>query len=159
MYEKPRNHCRQELPRAVCSGVQSRSEPKPSRVVLVMLTVNPGAASPQKILIKMGPLCSSHTTWCCSAGGAGVFCQQSKNPHLGTAVGNGLVLTGVSHYGWVCSIGRINCTNCSFSPRNQAFLKNNFLSNLLFCLLPFIHKGISDSSNLCPNNQKLIIYF
>lgn len=135
-----RNHCRQELPTAVCSSVQSRSEPKPSRVVLVMLRVNPRATSPQKIMIKMGSFCCSHTTCCCSAQGAGAFCQQSKKPHLGTAVGNGLVLTGVSHYGWVCSAGKINYTNFSCSPRNPAFLKNNFLSRLLFCLLPFTHK-------------------
>lgn len=77
-------------------------------------------------------------------------------------MGNGVDYAKVSHYGWACSAGKISYAifvQFLKGKLSQVFLKHIFLSRLLFCLPPFLHKGISGHSNLYPNNQMLLIYF
>lgn len=69
----------------------------------------------------------------------------------------------ISHHG---STGQINYANISCSPGEHWHFpsclhrhKCSFPSRLFFSLPPFICRNISDSSDLCPNNQILLIYF
>lgn len=150
-------------------GMQNRSEPESeSMSPRAILRVSLGGIPPPKItLIQMGSMCSGHITWCCC-------CPRERDCRAASMEGRASLrgcsgkwggYVKISHHG---STGQINYANISCSPRENWLRhfpsclhrhKCSFPSRLFFSLPPFICRNISDSSDLCPNNQILLIYF
>lgn len=134
-------------------------------------TLNPGVTpTPENAAIQTGSMCSSHNTrcFCCPGKGTTGLCWQREEHHSDNVEGNEEVLAKISHYGCTYSSGHINYANFSCSLRENWFShfprslhreEHSFLSRFLSLWPPFACRDISDSSNLCPNNQVLLIYF